>query len=100
MQRLVLLAFCVTLLGIAAHAQQEEMPKTIADSVGDVLRYTQEQFLSLAKAMPEDKYGFIPAAGNFKDARSFGEQVKHVACANNAFFKEIEGKPAPELCER
>ena len=50
--------------------------------------------------MPADKYSFIPTAGSFKDARSFGEQLKHVACANRAFFNEIEGKTPPELCEK
>ncbi len=50
--------------------------------------------------MPADKYSFIPTAGNFKDTRSFAEQVKRVACANYAFFDEIEGKTAPELCEK
>lgn len=50
--------------------------------------------------MPENKYGYIPTSGNFRDARSFGEQVKHVACANVAFFNEIEGKTPPEHCEK
>jgi hypothetical protein len=50
--------------------------------------------------MPENKYGYIPTAGNFKDARSFAEQVKHVACAQFAFFNEIEGKTPPDLCEK
>src|SRR6185437_3864448 len=40
------------------------------------------------RVMPEDKYGYIPTSGKFDDARSFGEQVKHVACAQFAFFKE------------
>lgn len=87
-------------LALPALAQQEEVPKNIAESVGAVLQYTQGQFLSVAEAMPADKYSFIPTAGNFKDARSFGEQVKHVACANYAFFNEIEGKTPPELCEK
>jgi hypothetical protein len=91
---LAVLLFCT-----AAFAQ-EEIPKTLADSVGGPLRHTQARFLELAEAMPESKYSFIPAVGNFKDARSFGEQVKHVACANIAFFNEIEGKTPPEQCEK
>jgi len=79
---------------------QNEIPKTIADSVGDRLQFAEGQLLSIAEAMPEDKYGFIPTAGSFSDARSFGEQVKHVACAQFAFFNEIEGKTPPESCER
>ena len=48
----------------------------------------EKEFVGAAEAMPEDKYGFAPAAslGEFKDVRSFGEQVKHVADANWYFF--------------
>jgi uncharacterized damage-inducible protein DinB len=81
-------------------AAQEDIPKTIADSVGEMLKRTEDQFYSVAEAMPEAKYNFIPTAGNFEGVRSFGEQVKHVACANYAFFNEIEGKTPPEACER
>ena len=50
--------------------------------------------------MPENKYSFVPTAGKFDDVRSFGEQVKHVACAQFAFFNEFEGKKPPEDCEK
>jgi len=50
--------------------------------------------------MPEDKYSFVPTAGKFEDVRSFGEQVKHVACAQFAFFNEFEGKQPPADCEK
>ena len=87
-------------LSIPAPAQQEDVPKTIADSVGGALVWTEGQFLSVAEAMPEEKYSFIPSGGNFKGVRSFAEQVKHVACANFGFFNEIEGKTPPEHCEK
>ncbi len=54
----------------------------------------------LADAMPESKYSFIPTAGNFDGVRSFGEQIKHVACSHFAFFNQIEGKTPPESCEK
>ena len=88
------------LVAAPALAQNDDIPKSISASVGDVLEYSQQQFLAAAEAMPADKYSFVPSAGSFKDARSFGEQVKHVACANEAFFNEIEGKAPPELCEK
>jgi hypothetical protein len=81
-------------------AQQSDIPKNIAESVGFALQWTEGQFLSLAEAMPEDKYSFIPSGGNFEGVRSFAEQVKHVACANFGFFNEIEGKTPPEHCEK
>lgn len=81
-------------------AEQDGAPKSIADSVGFSLRYTEGSFLGLAEAMPEEKYSFIPTAGKFEDVRSFAEQVKHVACAQFAFFNEFEGKEPPVDCEK
>jgi hypothetical protein len=86
----------------AASAQQQDIPKTTAESVGAILSYTEDQFLSVAEAMPAEKYSYIPSApgGKFDGVRTFAEQVKHVACANFAFFNEIEGKTPPEGCEK
>ncbi|HWY57833.1 MAG TPA: DinB family protein [Terriglobales bacterium] len=80
--------------------QKDDIPKSIAESVSGTLQFTEGNFLGIAEAMPEDKYSFIPTAGKFDDARSFGEQVKHVACAQFAFFNEFEGKKPPDDCER
>jgi len=79
---------------------EPQMPKSVAESVSSTLQYAEGSLLALAEAMPEDKYSFIPATGNFAGVRSFGEQVKHVACAQFAFFNEFEGKKPPEDCEK
>ena len=60
----------------------------------------EREFVPLADAMPPEKYGFKPTGGEFKDVRTFGEQVKHVACANFAFYNEIEKKTPPDGCEK
>jgi uncharacterized damage-inducible protein DinB len=83
-----------------ATTQKSDIPQSIADSVGNTMQWTQGSFLAVAEAMPEDKYGFIPTNGKFDDARSFGEQVKHVACGHFAFFNEFEGKKPPDDCEK
>src|SRR5229473_3274206 len=88
------------LVAPATSAQKEEIPKSLAESVGGALGWTEKGFLSVAEAMPETKYSYIPTGGNFEGVRSFGEQVKHVACAQFAFFNEIEGKTPPEHCAR
>src|SRR6201993_3141145 len=84
----------------AALAQKEDVPKSIAGSVGGALGWAEKGFLGVAEAMPEEKYAYIPTQGNFEGVRSFGEQVKHVACAQFAFFNEIEGKKPPDDCEK
>jgi DinB family protein len=90
--------------GTAAKSRQRsflgDVPTTIAGSVAETLKFAEGSFLGVAEAMPEDKYGYIPTAGKFDDARSFGEQVKHVACAQFAMFNEFEGKKPPDDCER
>src|SRR6516225_6998984 len=80
--------------------QQDDIPKSIADSVSGTLQFAEGNFLGLAEAMPENKYSFVPTTGKFDDVRSLGEQVKHVACAQFAFFNEFEGKKPPDDCER
>ena len=90
----------IMLLTITAAAQKNDIPKNIAESLGGTLGWAQGQFLAVAEAMPEEKYAFIPTAGNFEGVRSFAEQVKHVACGNYAFFNEIEGKTPPNDCEK
>ena len=52
------------------------------------------------KPCPRVRYSLIPTTGKFDDARTFGEQVKHVACAQSAFFNEFEGKKPPDDCEK
>ena len=43
------------------------------------LSLVESDVVSLAEAMPADKYGFRPTTGEFTGVRTFGEQVKHVA---------------------
>jgi len=76
------------------------VPTSIAASVGDTLGFIEGSFLGVAEAMPEDKYDFLPTRGNFAGVRTFAEQVKHVACAQFAFFNEFEGKQPPGDCEK
>ena len=81
-------------------APPDDIPKSIAESVSGTLQFAEGNFIGLAEAMPEDKYLYIPTVGKFEGVRSFGEQVKHVACAQFAFFNEFEGKKPPEDCEK
>jgi uncharacterized damage-inducible protein DinB len=79
---------------------KSDIPQSIAESVGGTLEFSEGNLLGVAEAMPEDKYSFIPKMGNFEGVRSFGEQIKHVACAQFAFFNEFEGKQPQPDCEK
>jgi len=58
-------------------------PVSAADRVSAMYSHQvdllEADLVSLAKAMPADKYDFRPANGTFTSARTFGEQVKHIA---------------------
>jgi uncharacterized damage-inducible protein DinB len=81
-------------------SQQQEIPRSISESIAGTLQYAEGSLLGLVEAMPEERFSFIPAGGNFEGVRSFGEQIKHVACAQFAFFNEFEGKKPPDDCEK
>ena len=57
--------------GGAASAGQDQVPKSIAESVKSTLEFVEGDFLGVAEAMPESKYSFVPAAGNFDGVRTF-----------------------------
>jgi uncharacterized damage-inducible protein DinB len=59
-----------------------------AQTYGKVLSVMEQQFVSAAEAMPEDKFNFAPPAslGEFKGVRTFAQQIKHVAEANYYIF--------------
>lgn len=81
-------------------AEPDDIPKSVAGSISGTLQFVEGDFIGVAEAMPEDRYSYIPTGGSFDGVRSFGEQVKHVACAQFAFFNEFEGKKPPEDCEK
>lgn len=114
---IVLLGFSIVLLARPSNAQNAttqnaaptrkpersfigEVPTSIAASVGETLQFVEGEILGVAEAMPEEKYDFVPTIGKFDDARTFREQVKHVACVQFALFNEFEGKQPPPLCEK
>ena len=95
-------ALIFVLLACSAAAQDRKRPpepKTIPDSINYIWQRIANDFNDLANAMPEDKWSFKPTQGEFKDVRSFGEQVKHVACANEAWAKQMSGEKPPARCD-
>jgi hypothetical protein len=82
--------------------------RTVASVLLHNFRFEEYQFRSAAEAMPAEKYGYRPAQGDYggvypgygpKELRTFGEQVKHVACSNFAFAAELDGKKPPAGCD-
>ena len=97
-RRLMMIVVMAASLPFVARPAAQESIDPMADAVARSFTMIERSFLSLADAMPAEKYAFKPTDGEFKEARTFGEQVKHVACANFAFFNEIEKKEPPSDC--
>ncbi len=70
-------------------------PATITSTLDTELTIVEREFVGAAEAMPEDKYNFAPTNGDFAGVRTFAQEVKHVAAANNRFFAGILGQPQP-----
>jgi len=95
-----LLVFTGWFAGGRAQAQQgrppiSTQPPTITSVLDTQLTIVEWEFTGAAEAMPEDKYSFAPTDGNFKGVRTFAQEVKHVATANDRFFDSILGKTPP-----
>jgi hypothetical protein len=69
--------------------------RTISQVLDRALTMAEKEFVSAADAMPEDKYAFAPTNGEFKDVRTFAQQIKHVAASNYEFGAAILAERPP-----
>ncbi len=100
--RLALMAVAVAMVPASLFAQTPASAgpaPTMASTIAPWWEMIEKSFVAAAEAMPADKWTFKPSGGAFDNVRTFAEQVKHVACANEAFFNEIEKKEPPPDCE-
>jgi hypothetical protein len=51
----------------------------VADMYQKEVDLVEHDLVSLAEAMPADKYDFRPSSGAFENVRTFGEQIRHAA---------------------
>jgi uncharacterized damage-inducible protein DinB len=79
-----------------AAPKHKEERRTVTDILDHIITNLENEFVPAAEAMPEDKYGFAPTEGEFKNVRTFGQQVKHVAAVNYELAAAIlqERQPA------
>src|SRR6266542_5076765 len=94
-----LLCAAAAWLALAPVAAAQDRVDPMASTVTQWFSMVERQFVSLADAMPADRWTFAPTNGEFAGVRTFAAQVKHVACANVAFFNEVEHQEPPPDCE-
>jgi hypothetical protein len=112
-----LLTVWLLIVGISLNAQEQKQPtaselsknETPGKALMRTFEFQEYDFRSAAEAMPEEKWNYRPAPGQFKneepefgpaEVRTFAEQVKHVACANFAFAAELDGTKPPAACDK
>ncbi len=94
-----LLPFLLALTCYHAFAQNkasQQERRTVAQVLHRSIAGTEREFTGAAEAMPEDKFEFAPTNGEFKDVRTFAEQIKHVAAVNYVYGAAILGEKVPD----
>ena len=71
--------FLTVFAAAAACSAADPQPPTLSKVFDNQLRLAEREVVSLAEAMPADKYAFAPSDGEFKGVRTFELQVKHLA---------------------
>ena len=69
--------------------------KSISQVLDSDVSSIEGELVPAAEAMPEDKFGYMPTGGEFKNVRSFAAQIKHVAAVNYMVGAAILGEKPP-----
>ena len=95
----MLLIFALLLPAVvAAQGQSAAQPTpTIASVLDNQVKNLERDFVPAAEAMPADRFNFVPspALGEFKESRTFSQEVSHVATVNYLFASAILGEKPP-----
>jgi hypothetical protein len=59
------------------------------------IKTAESEVVSLAEAMPADKYDFAPTGGEFKGVRTFGLQMMHIAAVTYSVSASALGEKNP-----
>ena len=88
------LALTVAAAGVFAQGSStgQQQPPTVTSVLNMQYGIVEQEVVSAAEAMPEEKYSFAPTNGEFKGVRTFAEQLKHIGFANHLFFGPLMGE--------
>lgn len=74
-----ILCCSLLLIGMSTRSAGQTTPLTVTEVLDRSISGDERMLVSVAEAMPEDKYNFVPVNGEFRGVRSFAQMVKHVA---------------------
>lgn len=82
------------LITVTSYSALAQTSITISQALDYWVSNCEKEVVSAAEAMPEAKYSFAPTAGEFTGARTFAEQIKHLAANNYRMAARILGHAA------
>lgn len=86
--------FTSLLFALSACAAEGDL-SPVARVFDSQLSSVEREVVSLAEAMPADKYNFAPKGGVFGGVRTFAEQATHIASVNFEVAAAVLGEPNP-----
>jgi hypothetical protein len=94
------LTFAISAALVSAAAIHAADKPTVGQLYDNQLRGPEREVVSLAEAMPGEKYSFAPTNGEFTGARTFLQQVTHIATTNYMVCGAVlEEKPDVDMGE-
>lgn len=92
---------CSLLFAMVAAAQApkaKEEHHSVTELLNKNVSNMEREFIPAAEVMPEEKFGFAPSNGEFKGARTYAQQIKHVAAVNYELAAALlEEKPPVDI---
>ena len=88
----------LTLMAAAQAPKAKAAQRTVTELLNGNISNMEHEFIPAADAMPEDKFNFAPTNGEFKGARTYAQQIKHVAAVNYELAAALlEQKPPVDI---
>lgn len=96
MTRLILVSFFVFTGVLLPRISSGQIPAA-AERLGsaavlEMVTGIERTLTAVAAEMPEDKYGFTPTEGAFRNVRNFAQQIKHAAAVQHLVAATILGE--------
>ncbi|HEY3836031.1 MAG TPA: DinB family protein [Bryobacteraceae bacterium] len=86
--------FLSLLFVLPAFAAEDNL-SAVARVFDSQLTSAEREVVSLAEAMPAEKYNFAPKQGEFANVRTFAQQVSHIAAVNYEVAAAVLGEANP-----
>jgi hypothetical protein len=91
LKRITTFLFLLAAISVAANAFEAPLAKAYNSDVTSA----EKEIVSLAEAMPADKYNFAPTGGEFTGVRTFALQMRHIATINYLVAAALLGEKNP-----